>query len=79
MVDGSVKTSVAVGQEGGDVDLSLKTMTKARYYMKDGLNKGIETLLTKEAKEKDLFSNGDNLELALGDEVEKSFSVVQRT
>lgn len=77
VVDGSVKTSVAVGQEGGDVDLSLKTMTKARYYMKDGLNKGIETLLTKEAKEKDLFSNGDNLELALGDEVEKSFSVVQ--
>ncbi len=77
VVDGSVKTSVAVGQEGSDVDLSLKTLTKARYYMKEGLDKGIEALLTKEAKEKDLFSNGDNLELALGDEVEKNIGIVQ--
>lgn len=77
VVDGSVKTSVAVGQEGSDVDLSLKTLTKARYYMKEGLDRGIEALLTKEAKEKDLFSNGDNLELALGDEVEKSIGIVQ--
>lgn len=77
VVDGSVKTSVSVGQEGSDVDLSLKTTTTARYYMKEGLDKGVEALLTKEAKDKDLFSKGDNLELSLGDGIEKSITVVQ--
>lgn len=77
VVKDSIKTSVAVGAAGGDVDLSLKVKSSATYYLASGFDEGIAKLLTKEAQEKNLFENDSNLELALGDNIEKSISVAE--
>jgi len=77
VVKDSTKTSVAVGAAGGDVDLSLKVKSSATYYLTEGFDAGIASLLTKEAQDKNLFESDSNLELALGDNIEKTISVAE--
>lgn len=77
VVKDSIKTSVAVGAAGSDVDLSLKIKSSATYYLTEGFDEGISTLLTKEAQEKNLFESDGSLELGLNDSIEKTISVVE--
>jgi len=77
VVKDSIKTSVAVGAAGSDVDLSLKIKSSATYYLTEGFDEGISDLLTKEALEKNLFESDSNLELGLSDSIEKTISVVE--
>ena len=77
VVKDSIKTSVAVGAAGTDVDLSLKIKSSATYYLTEGFDEGIATLLTKEAQEKNLFESDSDLELGLGDNIEKTISVAE--
>lgn len=75
--DNSTDSSVAVGAKAGDVNITIKTISTATYYLTDGLEDGISQLLTDEAESKNLFESEQNLELALGDNVEKDISVIQ--
>lgn len=77
VVKDSIKTSVAVGAAGSDVDLSLKIKSSATYYLTEGFDEGISSLLTKEAQEKNLFESDSDLELGLSDSIEKTISVVE--
>lgn len=77
VVKDSTKTSVAVGAAGSDVDLSIKVKSSATYYLTEGFDEGIATLLTKEAQEKNLFEGDNNLELGLSESIEKTISVVE--
>jgi len=77
VVKDSIKTSVAIGAAGGDVDLSLKIKSSATYYLTAGFDDGIASLLTKEAQDKNLFESDSNLELGLGDNIEKTISVAE--
>jgi len=77
VVKDSTKTSVAVGAAGSDVDLSLKIKSSATYYLTEGFDEGISTLLTKEAQEKSLFESDSDLELGLNDSIEKTISVAE--
>lgn len=79
VVKDSIKTSVAVGAAGTDVDLSLKIKSSATYYLTEGFDEGIATLLTKEAQEKSLFESDSDLELGLGDNIEKTISVAEES
>ncbi|HNR53066.1 MAG TPA: hypothetical protein PKI16_01100 [Candidatus Dojkabacteria bacterium] len=77
VVKDSIKTSVAVGAAGSDVDLSLKIKSSATYYLTEGFDDGISALLTKEAQEKNLFEGDNDLELGLSNSIEKTISVVE--
>jgi len=77
VVKDSTKTSVAVGAAGSDVDLSIKVKSSATYYLTEGFEEGIATLLTNEAQEKNLFEGDDNLDLGLNENIEKTISVVE--
>ena len=77
VVKDSTKTSVAVGAAGSDVDLSIKVKSSATYYLTEGFDEGIATLLTNEAQEKNLFEGDDNLDLGLNENIEKTISVVE--
>jgi sRNA-binding carbon storage regulator CsrA len=77
VISNSIETSKKVGEEADQVDLSLKIRTTATFYMKEGFDNGIAELLKKEAEEKNLFENENNLELTLGDDVTKEITVIQ--
>jgi hypothetical protein len=73
----STNTDKAVGTEAGDVNLSIKTKSTAKYFLKDGFDEGIAKMLTQDAIDKNLFESDRDLELALGDDIEKTVSVVE--
>ncbi len=75
VVSNSIETSKKVGEEADQVDLSLKIKTSGTFYMKEGFDKGVENLLTKEAQEKNLFEKDGNLELTLSDNITKNITV----
>lgn len=75
----SIKTDIAVGAEASQANLSLTVASSATYYFNNGFDQGVANLLTKEAQTKNLFQNSQNLELTLGDNIEKEVSVVQNT
>ncbi len=77
LVKSETKTDVNVGAEAKDVNLSIKTKSTATYFLKDGFDEGIANLLTTEAQQKNLFESDKNLELALGDDIEKTITVIE--
>ena len=77
VISDSIKTSVAVGAEASEVNLSIKTKSTASYYLKDGFDNGVEELLTKEAKDKNLFETDKDWDLELDKEIEKEISVIE--
>jgi hypothetical protein len=76
-VKDSIKTSVAVGSSAGDVDLDVKVTCSATYYLVEGFDEGITTLLTETAISENLFESDDNLELTLSNTIEKTISIVE--
>ncbi len=77
VISDSIKTNVAVGAEASEVNLSIKTKSTASYYLKDGFDNGVEELLTKEAKDKNLFETDKDWDLELDKEIEKEISVIE--
>lgn len=75
----SVKTDIAVGAAATQANLTLTVTGTATYYLSNGFDAGVATLLTKEAQAKNLFQSDQNLDLTLGDDIEKTVSVVQST
>lgn len=73
----STNTDKTVGTEANEVNLSIKTKSTASYFLKEGFEEGISAMLTKDAVEKNLFESDKDLELALGDDIEKTITVVE--
>lgn len=76
-VKDSIKTSVAVGSSAGDVDLDVKVSCSATYYLVEGFDEGITTLLTETAVSENLFESDNNLALTLSNTIEKTISIVE--
>ena len=77
VVKDSLKTGVPVGSETKETSLDLKVVSEATYFLKEGFDAKLSELLTDEAKAKNLFETEKDLELTLGDEVEKDISVAE--
>lgn len=75
----SIKTDIAVGAAATQANLSLTVTSSGTFYYNQGFDEGIAQLLTAEAQSKNLFDSTDNLELTLGDNIEKELTVVQST
>lgn len=75
----SQKTDVAIGAAATQANLSLTVTSTGTFYYNQGFDEGVTKLLTTEAQSKDLFKSGENLELTLGDNIEKELTVTQST
>ena len=75
----SIKTDIAVGAAATQANLSLTVTSSGTFYYNQGFDEGIAQLLTAEAQSKNLFDSTENLELTLGDNIEKELTVVQST
>lgn len=75
----SIKTDVAVGAEATQANLSLTVTSSGTYYYNSGFDTGVATFLTQEAQARNLFNTTQNLELTLGENIEKNVSVIQNT
>ena len=75
----SIKTDVAVGAAATQANLTLTITGTATYYLSNGFDSGVAALLTSKAQAANLFQSSQNLELTLGDNIEKNVSVVQST
>ena len=75
----SQKTDVAIGAEATQANLSLTVTSTGTFYYNQGFDDGVAKLLTDEAQSKNLFESTINLELTLGDDIEKEVTVVQST
>lgn len=71
----SIKTDVPVGSEASDVNIQFTVKGTATYYLTRGLSEGLTDLLRAEANEQDLFESSGDLNLVLGDEIEKELTV----
>jgi hypothetical protein len=76
---GTIKTDIAVGAEASLVNLDVTIKGTATFYQTSGLNEGLTDLLREEATEQNLFESKDNLELVLGDNIEKELKVEEST
>ena len=79
IVKDSLKTGVPVGAEVKETSLDLKIESQATYFLKEGFDNKLSELLTEEAREKNLFETDKNLELTLGEKVEKEIVVEENT
>lgn len=77
VIPDSVDTEVAIGAEAKTVNVSIKTESKASYFLNDGFDEGIANLLTKKAKEENLFETEGDWDLELDEKIEKEISVVE--
>jgi len=75
----SQKTDIAIGAAATQANLSLTVTSTGTFYYNQGFDEGIAKLLTTEAQSKNLFESTNNLELTLGDNIEKELTVVQST
>lgn len=71
----SIKTDKKVGEEASIVNLDITIKGTATYYSTKNLNEGLTELLRQEAIEKNLFESENDIELVLGDKVEKKLTV----
>lgn len=71
----SIDTDKKVGQEASVVNLEITIKGTATYYLTKGLNEGLTDLLREEATANNLFDTEDDLELELGDNIEKELKV----
>ncbi len=71
----SIKTDKKVGEEASIVNLEVTIIGTATYYSTKGLNDGLTEILREEAESKNLFESENDLELSLGDTIEKKLVV----
>jgi hypothetical protein len=71
----SIKTDKKVGEEASVVNLEVTIKGSATYYLTKNLNEGLTDLLREEAILNNLFETDDNMELELGDNIEKTLKV----
>jgi hypothetical protein len=77
VIPDSIDTEVAIGAEADTVNVSIKTESKASYFLSNGFDEGIANLLTEKAKEENLFETEGGWDLELDEQVEKEISVVE--
>lgn len=77
VIPDSVDTEVAIGAEADTVNVSIKTESKASYFLNDGFDEGVAKLLTEKAKEENLFETEGDWDLELDEDIEKEISVVE--
>jgi hypothetical protein len=75
----SIKTDKKVGEEATSVNLDLTIKGTATYYQTKGLAEKLTTLLREKAEEENLFESEKDLELVLGDEINKEITVEEST
>lgn len=75
----SIKTDKKVGTEATTVNLDLTIKGTATYYQTTGLTEKLTDLLREKAQEENLFESEKDLELVLGDEIEKSITIEEST
>jgi hypothetical protein len=73
--DGSIKSAVAIGTETNSSDVSLEVEASATYYYTQGVDDGLNDLLTEAAKNQNLFESEEGLNLTLTGEIEKELKV----
>ncbi len=73
--EGSIKSAVAIGTETNSSDVSLEVESSATYYYTQGVDEGLNDLLTEAAKNQNLFESGEGLDLTLTGDIEKELSV----
>lgn len=76
---GSIKTDKKVGTEATDVNIDLVIKGTATYYQTKGLSEKLTTLLREKAEQEKLFENDRDIELVLGDEIDKKITVEEST
>ena len=79
IVKDSIKTDKTVGSEAEEANLSLKSISTATFFMKDGFDEKLSELFTKEAEEKNLFETDKNFELTLSNDISQEISVVENS
>ena len=77
VIPDSIDTEVAIGGEADTVNVSIKTESKASYFLNDGFDEGVANLLTEKAKEENLFETEGDWDLELDEKIEKEISVVE--
>ena len=77
VIPDSVDTEVAIGAEAKTVNVSIKTESKASYFLNDSFDEGVAGLLTEKAKEENLFETEGDWDLELDEKIEKEISVVE--
>jgi len=75
----SIKTDKKVGTEATDVNIDLTIKGKATYYQTKGLTDKLTALLREKAQEENLFESDKDLELTLGDDIDKEITVEEST
>lgn len=71
----SIKTDKKVGEEATDVNLDITIKGTATYFKTDGLTEKLKDLLRSKAVEENLFESEKDLELDLGDDIQKEVTV----
>ncbi len=71
----SIKTDKKVGEEASVVNLEVTLKGSATYYSTRDLNEGLTDLLREEAIVNNLFETEDDIELELGDNIDKEITV----
>ncbi|MGI6423320.1 MAG: hypothetical protein ACOX0X_01690 [Candidatus Dojkabacteria bacterium] len=70
-----IKTDKKVGEEATVVNLEITIKGTATYYLTKDLNDGLTALLREEATEQNLFETENEIELELGEKIEKELTV----
>jgi hypothetical protein len=73
--EGSVSTAVAIGAETTSSDVSLEVESSATYYYTEGVDEGLNELLTEAALNQNLFENSEGLDLKLKGDIQKELKV----
>ena len=73
--EGSIKSSVAIGTEANSSDISLEIESTSTYYYTEGVDDGLNKLLTEAAINQNLFESNEGLNLTLKGDIEKELKV----
>jgi hypothetical protein len=73
--EGSVESAVAIGTETNTSDISLEVEASATYYYTQGVDSGLNDLLTEAAVSQNLFESREGLDLNLKGDIQKDLSV----
>ncbi|MCK9415817.1 MAG: hypothetical protein WCR68_00165 [Candidatus Dojkabacteria bacterium] len=76
--EGSVKSSAPIGTEAASSDISLEVESSATYYYTEGVDKGLNALLTEAAINQNLFESSEGLVLALKGDIKKDLEVSEK-
>ena len=73
--EGSIESAVAIGTETNTSDISLEVEASAIYYYTQGVDAGLNDLLTEAAVSQNLFESSEGLDLNLKGDIQKDLSV----